>query len=49
MNPTETLETAKATNPLKDLQNYGQSKTFDAFRDHGHPRETLSIAKSLLS
>jgi transaldolase / glucose-6-phosphate isomerase len=43
MNPTVTLEIAKATNPLKDLQNYGQSTTFDAFRDHGHPRETLTI------
>jgi transaldolase/glucose-6-phosphate isomerase len=32
MNPTETLETAKATNPLKDLLNYGQSVWLDYIR-----------------
>ena len=32
MNPVETLETAKATNPLKDLQKYGQSIWLDYIR-----------------
>jgi transaldolase/glucose-6-phosphate isomerase len=32
MNPTGTLETAKATNPLKDLLNYGQSVWLDYIR-----------------
>ncbi|MGA2694614.1 MAG: transaldolase [Terriglobales bacterium] len=32
MNPTETLETARATNPLKDLLNYGQSVWLDYIR-----------------
>jgi transaldolase / glucose-6-phosphate isomerase len=32
MNPTETLETAKAANPLKDLLNYGQSVWLDYIR-----------------
>ncbi len=32
MNPTGVLETAKATNPLKDLLNYGQSVWLDYIR-----------------
>src|SRR5215475_4539680 len=32
MNPTGTLETAKAVNPLKDLLNYGQSVWLDYIR-----------------
>lgn len=32
MNPTEVLETAKGTNPLKDLLNYGQSVWLDYIR-----------------
>ncbi len=32
MNPTETLETVKAANPLKDLLNYGQSVWLDYIR-----------------
>jgi transaldolase / glucose-6-phosphate isomerase len=32
MNPTETLDTAKAVNPLKDLLNYGQSVWLDYIR-----------------
>jgi len=32
MNPTGTLETAQATNPLKDLLNYGQSVWLDYIR-----------------
>jgi transaldolase/glucose-6-phosphate isomerase len=32
MNPTGTLETAKATNPLQDLQKYGQSVWLDYIR-----------------
>jgi transaldolase len=32
MNPTGTLETAKATNPLKDLQKFGQSVWLDYIR-----------------
>src|SRR5262249_18705092 len=32
MNPVETLETAKATNPLKDLLKFGQSVWLDYIR-----------------
>ena len=32
MKPTGTLETAKATNPLQDLLNYGQSMWLDYIR-----------------
>ena len=32
MNPTGTLETAKAVNPLKELLNYGQSVWLDYIR-----------------
>jgi transaldolase/glucose-6-phosphate isomerase len=32
MNPVQTLETAKATNPLKDLQKFGQSIWLDYIR-----------------
>jgi transaldolase/glucose-6-phosphate isomerase len=32
MNPVDTIETAKSTNPVKDLQNYGQSVWLDYIR-----------------
>jgi len=32
MNPTGTLETVKAVNPLKELLNYGQSVWLDYIR-----------------
>ena len=32
MNPVETIETAKSTNPVKDLQKYGQSVWLDYIR-----------------
>jgi len=32
MNPVETLEAAKATNPLKDLLKFGQSVWLDYIR-----------------
>ena len=32
MNPVDTVETAKSTNPLKDLRQYGQSVWLDYIR-----------------